>query len=53
MHGGMGGRTDFIVGGGSHIVIAIGGVLKRETRQQETKERMSKKSSESLFLMIF
>lgn len=27
MHGGAGGRTSLVVGGGSHVVVAIGGVL--------------------------
>lgn len=33
VHGGARGRSAFIVGGGSHVVVAIGGVLEREAER--------------------
>lgn len=38
MHGGAGGRAAFIMGGGSHVVVAIGGVLKKEKHKREYDE---------------
>lgn len=42
MHGGAGCRAAFIVGGGSHIVVAIGGVLRREVEREENRVSIKK-----------
>lgn len=43
VQGGAGGRAAFIVGGGSHVVVAIGGVLKTgaETNSKRQQHRVS------------
>lgn len=37
------------MGGGSHIVVAIGGVLRREVEREENRVSIKKRNNEGVF----